>query len=430
MSEHISEHIIVCSNTSHMLKGEKVLRKEGIPVRLIPTPKKYGQLCTTSIVIPTELKSSAESILRKEKVKYIGIYKLEPLRVDNLLLNDNNVKEDFANIIRKIESGQDLTLKEVERLLAAENPAEVEVLLSAGDRMRKKAVGDVVEIRGIVEFSNYCRKNCNYCGLRKANNSLKRYRMTPREIVETAVEMRKFGISTVILQSGEDPWYTEEIMVGIIREIKRQTGMRITLSIGERPRWELEAFRKAGANNYLLKIESANRKIFELAHPDDDYDVRVRNIKDLKELGYLTGSGSIVGLPGQRPEHLAEDIMFLKEMGIGMVGIGPFIPARNTPFENMPPGDLLMSLKMVAVARLVLKNVFIPSTTAMATLSPDGQRRGLLSGANVIMVNFTPQNLKKSYEIYSNKAVITLKTAVELIKSTERKLPPYIKEKV
>ncbi|MCG0275105.1 MAG: [FeFe] hydrogenase H-cluster radical SAM maturase HydE [Thermosediminibacteraceae bacterium] len=424
----MSEHIIVCSTTSNMLKGEKALRKSGIPVRLIPTPKRYGKLCTTSIVIPSEMKSYAEAILQKEKVEYTGIYELEPFRADGLLPEDKKIGEDFAALIKKIESGEDLTLKEIERLLATENPAEIEALLAAGDRMRQKTVGDVVDIRGAVEFSNHCRKNCNYCGLRRSNISLPRYRMMPHEIVEAAVEMRKLGISTVILQSGEDLWYTEEKMVNIIRSIKRETGMRITLSLGERPRHELEAFRKAGANNYLLKIESANRKIFELAHPDDDYDARVKNIRDLKELGYITGSGCIVGLPGQRPEHLAEDILFLKEMGINMVGIGPFLPARNTPFENMPPGDVLMSLKMVAVARLVLKHVFIPSTTAMATISPDGQKKGLLSGANVIMVNFTPLRYRKAYEIYSNKAVVTLKSAVDLVKSIGRKLPPYIKE--
>ncbi|ADL08981.1 [FeFe] hydrogenase H-cluster radical SAM maturase HydE [Thermosediminibacter oceani] len=424
----MSEHIIVCSTTSHMLKGEKVLRTAGIPVRLIPTPKKYGRLCTTAIVIPSEMKQEAEAILSSEKVQYTGIYEFEPFKVENLLPEDGRVGEDFAGLIKKIEAGQDLSLKEIERLLASENPLEVEALLAAGDKMRQKTVGDVVDIRGGIEFSNYCRKNCNYCGLRRANTSLLRYRMTPEEIIKAAVEMRKLGLSTVILQSGEDPWYTEEKMVEILRGIKSETGMRITMSIGERPRHELEAFRKAGANNYLLRIESANREVFKLAHPDDDYDVRVKNIRDLKELGYVTGSGCIVGLPGQRPEHLAEDIVFLRDMGINMVGLGPFLPARNTPFENLPPGDLLMSLKMVAVARLVLKHVFIPSTTAMATLSPDGLKRGLLSGANVIMVNFTPTAFRKSYEIYSNKAVVTLQWAVDLVKSLGRKLPPYIKE--
>jgi biotin synthase len=311
-------------------------------------------------------------------------------------------------------------------LLAADGD-DMLAVFRAGDKMRKAVVGDVVDIRAAVEFSNYCSKNCCYCGLRKDNHSLGRYRMTPEEIIAIAKEMRAIGHHTIILQSGEDAWYTTERMLEIIRVIKRETNMRITLSIGGRSKEEYQLFREAGANNFLLKIETSNRTRFAEIHPDDDYDLRLEQSKWLKELGYITGSGNIVGLPKQTLSDLADDLILMKNTGIHMIGIGPFLPAENTPLAETEPGDYELSLKAVAVARIYLKNVFIPSTTALATLAPDGLRRGLEVGANTIMYNLTPLQYQSDYAIYSEKAVIDLQKTVDAVVAAGRKVQAALK---
>jgi biotin synthase len=203
--------------------------------------------------------------------------------------------------------------------------------------------------------------------------------------------------------------------------------MRITLSVGEKSKEEYEALREAGANNFLLKIEATNRKLFNEIHPDDDYDYRIQCSKWLRELGYINGSGNIIGLPGQTLSDIADDLIYFKEMGINMIGIGPFIPAKGSKFENYPHGDIDLTLRAVALTRIVCKKVFIPSTTALASLDKDAQVRALLSGANTIMLINTPDKYKSNYRIYDNKNMVDLAAAVYAVEKAGRKWPEYVK---
>ena len=287
-------------------------------------------------------------------------------------------------------------------LLESEGEQEC-LLLRAADRLRAQTMGEAVHLRGIIEFSNYCRKNCLYCGLRRHNDSLERYRLTREEIIEAAIRAWQIGYKTVVLQSGEDFYFSTDLMADIICEIKSRTGLAITLSLGERDKSTYSAWRKAGADRYLLRIETTDEKIFREIHPDDDLDERKRCLFVLKELGYQLGSGVMVGLPGQGALSLAKDIIWMREFGAEMVGIGPFIPHPQTPLKNEKGGTLELALRLVAVLRLVFPYAHIPATTAMGTLDPLGREKALQAGANVMMPNITPTRVRPLYELYPNK---------------------------
>ncbi|SCZ10916.1 [FeFe] hydrogenase H-cluster radical SAM maturase HydE [Alkaliphilus peptidifermentans] len=420
--------IIVCGTTTEMLKADSIIRDNHIEVDLVPTPSQYGSICSTSIALEEVNKITAERILEKIKIKY-NIY---PYRVRKLLglmesLKKAKLSTAFQVIMNKIEMGHELTKDDIVVLLNTEEPKEIETLYSVADRLRKEIVGDIVEIRGAIEFSNYCKKSCNYCGIRKGCDLPHRYRMDEDEIMEAVHQLVEMGIRTVILQSGEDDYYDTEMLCGLLKKIKKVTKMGITLSIGERSRFDYLLLREAGANNFLLKIETTNRKIFESIHPDNDYDQRIQCAKWLKELGYVNGSGNMIGLPGQKIEDIAEDILYFKEMGIHMIGIGPFIPAPGTPYEDLPTGSVEMTLKAIAVTRIVCKNVFLPATTALASIDPDGQRKALEVGANTIMLISTPEKYRTSYQLYKNKNMIDIESALEAVKNSNRKLPKYLK---
>lgn len=416
--------IIICASTNHMLNADRILRENHINTELIPTPSQYGSICSTSIMIDEESREKAELLLKENQVNVRGIHEYKERRFLGITKGLSASKE-FTDILKKVEQGFELTREDIIKLLRTENPREMEALYNAADKVRKEIVGDVVEIRAAIEFSNYCIKNCNYCGIRR-DNKIVRYRMTEEQIMEGVREIQRLGIKTVILQSGEDPWYTPEKILSILRRIKRETGMRITLSIGERSKEEYKLFREAGANNYLLKIETVNEELFKRVHPDDDYHRRKECSVWLRELGYVNGSGNIIGLPGQTAEDIADDILYFKDMKIHMIGIGPFLPAKGTPYENLPPGSVDMTLKAVAVTRLVCKNVFIPATTALATLDPDGHVKALKAGANTIMLISTPPGFRENYQIYSNKNMVDIHKALNAIKRAERKIPKYI----
>ncbi|MCL6628988.1 MAG: [FeFe] hydrogenase H-cluster radical SAM maturase HydE [Armatimonadetes bacterium] len=263
-------------------------------------------------------------------------------------------------------------------------------------------------MRGLIEFSNVCSRNCCYCGLRRDNRQIRRYRMSPEEIVDVSVKVLQKGIGTVVLQSGEDPWYTAEIMADIIRRIKsKASNAAITLCIGERTYDEYRIMREAGADRYLLRHETANPDLYRELHPDMSFQNRIRCLRDLKSLGYQVGAGSMVGLPSQTVEDMARDVVFLRELDVDMVGIGPFIPHPNTPLGNEQGGSLEMTLKMVAAVRIATRNTLIPATTAIGSIDPDGREKALMAGANVVMPNFTPLQYRVNYEIYPNKRCIT-----------------------
>ena len=286
------------------------------------------------------------------------------------------------------------------------NPEKVAYLFREADRIRKVCMGDEVHIRGIVEFSNYCRRDCLYCGLRKSNDQIVRYRMSWDEIFQAAKEAERLDFKTVVLQSGEDLYYSTEELCSLIREIKKNLTLAITLSIGERTFEEYRMFKEAGADRYLLKIETSNAELFKRLKPDSSYMERFRCLEWLKELGYQVGSGNIVGLPHQTPESLAEDILCFQKFNFDMIGIGPFIPHPNTPLGNAQQGELDLVLRVVALTRLVTRNTHLPATTAVGTIHPLGRQKALSCGANVIMPNATPREFRKHYQIYPNKICV------------------------
>ena len=277
-------------------------------------------------------------------------------------------------------------------------------LFSAADEQRKKHVGDEVRLRGLIEFSNICARTCKYCGLRGENGKLDRYRLSADEIIAFAKEGVRLGYRTIVLQSGEDPFFSRNLVVKIVSEIKK-FDVALTLSIGERPFEDYKAFKDAGADRYLLRIETTDKNLYAAMHPGMSLENRIRCLRDLKKLGFETGSGCLVGLPGQTTDSLADDLLFLKNLDIDMSGIGPFIPNPDTPLaEAVSPFDNFeMSLKVTAVARLLMPDINIPATTATESLRPDGRMIALKSGANVVMPNITQGEYLKKYEIYPGK---------------------------
>ncbi len=293
-----------------------------------------------------------------------------------------------------------LLKEEIIRLLLL---PDATALFAAADKIRRDFVGDGVYLRALIEFSNYCKNNCLYCGIRAGNTRVKRYRLTPEQIIQTAKQAVGYGYKTIVLQSGEDVWFDADKLCAIIQEIKK-LDVAVTLSIGEKSREEYAAYRRAGADRYLLRIETTDKNLYEKLDPHMSWENRVRCLHDLKELGYEVGSGSLVGLPGQTVESLADDLLFFKELPVDMAGIGPFIPHPQTPLATeKPDGHFDLALKMMALMRLLLPDINIPATTAMETLHPQGRLIALKSGANVVMPNTTDTEFRPLYELYPGK---------------------------
>ena len=283
--------------------------------------------------------------------------------------------------------------------------SQSEWLFSLANKIRKENVGDEVHLRGLIEFSNICKRQCKYCGLRSENKLIERYRILPDEIISIAQHAIDMGYKTLVLQSGEDEYYTTDIMCEIINSIK-EMNVALTLSIGERSFDDFKAFKDAGADRYLLRIETTDPELYKSMHPNMDFNNRIRCLKDLKKLNYEVGTGCLVGLPNQTLESLADDILFFKEIEADMIGIGPFIPHPQTPLKNEKNGDFWLSLKVMAITRILMPNINIPATTAMETLNPNGRIIALNSGANVCMPNVNISEYRKKYEIYPNKICI------------------------
>lgn len=278
-------------------------------------------------------------------------------------------------------------------------------LFSLADKIRKENVGDEVHLRGLIEFSNICKRTCKYCGLRCENKDIDRYRIEPDDIIFYAQKAVDMGYKTIVLQSGEDEYYSRELLCKIIKGIKT-LDVALTLSIGERCFDDYKAFKDCGADRYLIRIETTDKELYKKMHPYMSFENRVRCLKDLGKLGYEVGTGCLVGLPGQTIESLANDILFFKEINADMVGIGPFIAHPHTPLKDCLNGDFTLALKVMALTRILLKNINIPATTAMETLNPNGRIIALQSGANVVMPNVTTTEYRAKYEIYPNKICI------------------------
>ncbi|MCX7781445.1 MAG: [FeFe] hydrogenase H-cluster radical SAM maturase HydE [Negativicutes bacterium] len=309
----------------------------------------------------------------------------------------------MLELIAKAEQTHELTKEEIVELLKSDtHNAE---LFAAADRVRAQYVGDEVHLRGLIEFSNICRQNCLYCGLRRDNTKIERYRLTPEQIIDFAAKAKNYGYKTVVLQSGEDAWFDVATMQHIIREIKA-LGMALTLSLGEKTREEYQAYKEAGADRYLLRIETTDRQLYEALDPGMSHENRKRCLRDLKELGFEVGTGCLVGLPGQTLASLAEDILFFKEIDADMIGVGPFIPNEDTPLRGEKGGTFTLSLKVMAITRLLMPDINIPATTAMETLDPNGRVIALKSGANVVMPNVTEGDYRRMYALYPGKICI------------------------
>lgn len=303
-------------------------------------------------------------------------------------------------IIEKAVATQRLSEAEIVTLLADPPPATA--LFEAADQVRRENVGDCVHLRGLIEFSNICRRDCFYCGLRCGNTNVPRYRLQPDEIIKLAEDAWSFGYKTTVLQSGEDPWFTAEIIADIIRRVKA-IGLAITLSVGERPREEYALWREAGADRYLLRIETTDKALYEKLDPGMSWDERVRCLHDLRDLGYELGTGSLVGLPGQTLESIAQDLLFFNTLDADMIGVGPFIPHPDTPLAGTGGGTFDLACRVVSICRLLQPTSNIPATTAMETLDPNGRLLALQRGANVVMPNVTDTEHRPLYQLYPGK---------------------------
>lgn len=300
---------------------------------------------------------------------------------------------------KRMDNWENSTKAELQKWIACPQE-EFHWIFEEADKLRQELYGDNVHIRGIIEFSNYCKRQCAYCGLNSTNTNAIRYRMEPEDIIHTAEAGWQAGYRTVVLQSGEDPFFTKELLGEIVKSIKKKTGLSITLSCGELPREDYAYFRECGADRYLLKHETADAEIYARLHPCGTLANRLNCLKDLKALGYETGSGFMVGLPGQTPGVLAADILQLAAIPCDMAGIGPFVPHPGTALGNLPPGSTELVKRCVALTRLVVGKIHLPATTALGVLSPNATQEIFSCGANVIMRKLTPSNLRKYYEIY------------------------------
>ncbi len=285
--------------------------------------------------------------------------------------------------------------------------------------LREKGRG--VFLRGIIEFSSYCARNCLYCGLRAANRQAGRYRLHAEVIQEQALAIAAAGIGTVVLQSGEDLAYPAEDIARLVQAIKERAGVAVVLSLGEREPWEYALWRSAGADRYLIRHETADAALYAQLHPGKTLQQRLDAQHVLKSLGYELGTGFIVGLPGQTAATLADDVLLVRAMGADMCGIGPFVPQTQTPLAGRPAGNIDLTLRLIALLRLTCPGINLPATTALATLDPArGQYLALRAGANVIMPNFTPKEAGGQYAIYDNKFAVDLDLALDTVRQAGR----------
>lgn len=304
-------------------------------------------------------------------------------------------------VIGNLTSGQYTVSDILIALQATEEDAEL--LYDAADKHRKNVMGDEVHLRGLIEFTNYCRNDCLYCGLRRSNKNLKRYRLEKEEIIGAARTAEKYGYRTIVLQGGEDTYFTGSKMVEIISEIKKTVDVAITVSMGIMTADEYEMLHAAGADRYLMRHETSDCKLFSKLRPGTSFKERIAALKMLKSLGYEVGAGNMVGLPGQTVMSIAGDIMLMAELNVDMAGVGPFLPHQDTPLGKYKQGNTDIVLNELAILRLIISGVNLPATTALATINPQLQLKALNAGANVIMPNITPEPYKLYYSIYPNK---------------------------
>ena len=307
--------------------------------------------------------------------------------------------------ILALARGERLPREELARLIATRSPEDCETAASLARETALREFGRKVYFRGLIEFTNYCRNDCLYCGIRRSNRAASRYRLSEEEILLCCRWGYEQGLRTFVLQGGEDPYFTDERVVSIVRAVKAAyPNCAVTLSIGEKPYESYARFREAGADRYLLRHETASPAHYGKLHPPEmSFENRVRCLHDLIALGFQTGCGMMVGAPFQTPENLAEDLLFMQELKPQMVGMGPFLPHNDTPFRDEPAGTAEDTLFLLSIVRLMHPRVLLPATTALGTLLPGGRERGILAGANVVMPNISPDEARARYQLYNNK---------------------------
>ena len=321
------------------------------------------------------------------------------------------------SIFKLSEENNNLKKEDLIKLLQSDD----EELYSFADKIRVQHKGNNIHLRALIEYTNICKCNCLYCGLRCENKNITRYRMTIDEILNCVENAVNNNFKTIVLQGGEDSFFTKNKIIEIIKEIKKYD-VALTLSIGEWDFKSLKDFKDNGADRYLLRIETTDKNLYKTMHPNMSFEKRVQCLKDIKALGYETGTGSLVGLPNQTINSLADDILFFKEIDADMVGIGPLIPHPDTPLAKENSNNFDLALKVMALTRIMLPQANIPATTAMETIKENGRILALNSGANVIMPNFTDVEYRKNYAIYPNKIATDTKEIIQLIKSIGREV--------
>lgn len=328
----------------------------------------------------------------------------------------------MQKIIDKLYKDNCLSSEELLCLLNEMNESDREYLISKAHETRMKTYGDKIFLRGLVEFTNYCKRNCRYCGIRASNKNADRYRLTAAQIIEACLHGYKLGYRTFVLQGGEDEYFTDEKIVDIIKQIKtKMPSCAITLSIGEKSYNSYKKYYDAGADRYLIRHETASKELYEKLHPDMSFENRRKCLWDLKKIGYQIGAGFMVGLPGQTNEDYVSDLLFLKELEPHMVGIGPFISQKDTPLANCSSGTVEKTVTLLALIRLLLPSVLLPATTALGTIDPLGREKGFRAGANVVMPNLSPVNVREKYSLYDGK-ICTGDEAAECRMCIERRI--------
>ncbi|MBQ8841714.1 MAG: [Ruminiclostridium sp.] len=319
---------------------------------------------------------------------------LLPMEMNNIL-----------KIIEKLEKEHSLTVEEYEYLIDGRTEEIAEILAEKARKVREAIYGKSVYIRGLIEISNICKNDCLYCGIRRSNKLCDRYRLSEEEILDCADEGYALGFRTFVMQGGEDGSFSDEFMCSVIRKLKEKyPDCAVTLSIGERSRESYERLFNAGANRFLLRHETADKEHYEKLHPEGmSFETRMECLRNLKEIGFQTGCGFMVGSPFQTTHNLALDLKFVEEFKPQMCGIGPFIPHKDTPFKDYPPGTAELTCYLLSIIRLIHPNILLPSTTALGTILDGGREKGILSGANVVMPNLSPISVRKKYMLYNGK---------------------------
>ena len=315
------------------------------------------------------------------------------------------MQQTAREMIQEIKCRRDISIEQLEYLLIAEDKDCLKMLREEAVQTAQKIYGNQVFIRGLIEFTNYCKNDCYYCGIRRSNHCADRYRLTKEEILSCTDTGYELGFRTFVLQGGEDPYFTDERICELVSEIRQKhPDCAITLSIGEKSKESYKRYFNAGADRYLLRHETANGAHYRRLHPDElSLEHRKQCLWDLKEIGYQVGCGFMVGSPGQTTETLYEDLQFIRELMPHMVGIGPFIPQKDTPFAREPAGTMEQTLRLLSIIRLIHPHVLLPATTALGTIHPKGRELGIQSGANVVMPNLSPVDVRDKYKLYDNK---------------------------